>query len=53
MKLHNASRDTGPAAGGWERLYGDHVGQAGQVADLDFLFGSSGHQLARESHGRR
>ena len=35
---------------GWERLYVEHVGQADQGADLDFLIGSSGHQVARESH---
>ncbi len=35
---------------GWERLYVEHVGQADQGADLDFLVGSSGHQVARESH---
>jgi dihydroxy-acid dehydratase len=35
---------------GWERLYVDHVMQANQGADLDFLIGSSGHQVSRESH---
>jgi dihydroxy-acid dehydratase len=35
---------------GWERLYIDHVGQANTGADLDFLLGSSGHLVARESH---
>jgi dihydroxy-acid dehydratase len=35
---------------GWERLYIDHVGQADSGADLDFLLGSSGHEVARESH---
>jgi dihydroxy-acid dehydratase len=35
---------------GWERLYVDHVMQAGQGADLDFLVGSSGHLVSRESH---
>jgi dihydroxy-acid dehydratase len=35
---------------GWERLYVEHVMQADQGADLDFLQGSSGHQVARESH---
>ncbi|SNT58556.1 dihydroxy-acid dehydratase [Streptosporangium subroseum] len=37
-------------ARGWERLYVDHVMQADQGADLDFLVGSSGHQVSRESH---
>jgi dihydroxy-acid dehydratase len=35
---------------GWERLYIDHVQQADTGADLDFLVGSSGPQVARESH---
>ncbi len=35
---------------GWERLYVDHVLQADQGADLDFLVGASGHQVSRESH---
>ena len=35
---------------GWERLYVDHVMQANTGADLDFLQGSSGHHVSRESH---
>jgi dihydroxy-acid dehydratase len=35
---------------GWERLYIDHVTQADQGADLDFLKGSSGSAVSRESH---
>lgn len=35
---------------GWERLYVDHVMQANTGADLDFLVGSSGSQVSRESH---
>ena len=35
---------------GWERLYIDHVGQADTGADLDFLRGSSGPHVARDSH---
>jgi dihydroxy-acid dehydratase len=35
---------------GWERLYVDTVGQADTGADLDFLLGSSGDQVSRESH---
>lgn len=35
---------------GWERLYVDHVLQADRGADLDFLVGSSGSEVARESH---
>jgi dihydroxy-acid dehydratase len=37
-------------ARGWERLYIDHVTQANTGADLDFLVGFSGHEVARESH---
>ena len=35
---------------GWERLYIDHVQQADTGADLDFLVGSSGDKVSRESH---
>ncbi|MDH2425287.1 dihydroxy-acid dehydratase [Sphaerisporangium sp. TRM90804] len=35
---------------GWERLYVDTVGQANTGADLDFLAGSSGDEVPRESH---
>ncbi|MEU0199884.1 MULTISPECIES: IlvD/Edd family dehydratase [unclassified Streptomyces] len=35
---------------GWERLYVDHVLQADAGADLDFLVGSSGSEVSRESH---
>jgi dihydroxy-acid dehydratase len=35
---------------GWERLYVDHVQQAHTGADLDFLTGSSGSAVSRESH---
>ena len=35
---------------GWERLYIDHVLQADRGADLDFLVGSSGSDVSRESH---
>ncbi len=37
-------------ARGWERLYVDHVLQADTGADLDFLRGSSGSKVSRESH---
>ncbi|KQP70023.1 dihydroxy-acid dehydratase [Microbacterium sp. Leaf288] len=37
-------------ARGWQRLYVDHVLQADQGADLDFLVGSSGSKVSRESH---
>jgi dihydroxy-acid dehydratase len=35
---------------GWQRLYIDHVLQADRGADLDFLVGSSGSAVGRESH---
>ena len=35
---------------GWAKLYVDHVLQADQGADLDFLVGSSGDTVPRESH---
>ena len=35
---------------GWERLYVEHVEQADSGVDLDFLVGSSGSRVARESH---
>ena len=36
--------------GGYARLYIEHVQQADQGADLDFLVGCRGHDVARESH---
>ncbi|MGY0390593.1 IlvD/Edd family dehydratase [Nocardioides sp. WG-D5] len=35
---------------GWTKLYVDHVQQAHTGADLDFLVGSTGSEVARESH---
>ncbi|MEU4240047.1 IlvD/Edd family dehydratase [Actinoplanes sp. NPDC026619] len=35
---------------GWEKLYVDTVGPASTGADCDFLVGSSGSQVSRESH---
>src|SRR4029077_3436668 len=35
---------------GWLRVYNEHVQQADQGADLDFLVGRSGAQVARDSH---
>jgi dihydroxy-acid dehydratase len=35
---------------GWERLYVDTVQQANTGADLDFLCGSTGDKVSRESH---
>jgi dihydroxy-acid dehydratase len=37
-------------ARGWQRLYVDHVLQADKGADLDFLTGSGGASVTRESH---
>ena len=37
-------------ARGWSRLYVEHVMQADTGADLDFLVGSSGDRVGRESH---
>jgi dihydroxy-acid dehydratase len=37
-------------ARGWQRLYIDHVLQADEGADLDFLRGASGSHVARDSH---
>ena len=53
-----AAREPSPAAAaayaaptrGWERLYIDHVQQADTGADLDFLVGSTGSAVGRESH---
>jgi L-arabonate dehydrase len=38
------------ASGGYQRLYIDHVLQAHQGADLDFLVGCRGAGVPRESH---
>jgi L-arabonate dehydrase len=35
---------------GWARLYVEHVQQADKGADLDFLVGNSGSEVARDSH---
>jgi len=39
-----------PANRGWVRLYTEHVLQADQGCDLDFLVGSSGSAIPRPSH---
>jgi dihydroxy-acid dehydratase len=38
------------ATGGYQKLYIDHVLQADRGADLDFLVGSRGAGIPRESH---
>ncbi len=35
---------------GWEKLYVETVGGAETGADLDFLIGSSGDEVSRDSH---
>jgi dihydroxy-acid dehydratase len=39
-----------PGSRGWVRLYVEHVLQADEGADLDFLVGRSGHAVPRHSH---
>jgi dihydroxyacid dehydratase/phosphogluconate dehydratase len=39
-----------PMQSGYQKLYVDHVLQADKGADLDFLVGSRGHGIPRESH---
>ncbi|TCO30497.1 dihydroxy-acid dehydratase [Kribbella steppae] len=41
---------TAPSDRGWARLYVDHVTQANQGCDLDFLVGRTGSAVARQSH---
>ena len=41
---------TPQATRGWTSLYISHVNGADQGADLDFLVGSSGHDVPRDSH---
>ena len=38
------------ATRGYTRLYVDHVNQANEGCDLDFLVGKSGHAVARDNH---
>lgn len=55
-ELHARTQSPASEAGyaaparGWAKLYVDHVMQADQGADLDFLVGSSGVAVGRESH---
>jgi dihydroxy-acid dehydratase len=39
-----------PATGGYQQMYIQHVNQASEGADLDFLIGCRGNIVARESH---
>ena len=47
---HATTAGFATAARGWQRLYIDHVNQADTGADLDFLVGSSGSTVTRDSH---
>jgi dihydroxyacid dehydratase/phosphogluconate dehydratase len=38
------------ATRGWTRLYTEHVLQANEGADLDFLIGASGHDVPPDNH---
>ena len=51
-RSQSAASEAGYAAPtrGWSKLYVDHVMQADTGADLDFLVGSSGDKVGRESH---
>ncbi|GAA0950495.1 IlvD/Edd family dehydratase [Kribbella koreensis] len=46
----SAPPPTQPADRGWARLYVNHVTQANQGCDLDFLIGRTGSAVARQSH---
>ena len=52
LKKRKSEWQTPPpvATRGWSRLYIDHVMQADTGCDLDFLVGSSGSEVTRESH---
>ncbi|MEY3167535.1 MAG: hypothetical protein RLZZ343_1338 [Actinomycetota bacterium] len=52
LKQRKSEWETPPpvATRGWSRLYIDHVMQADTGCDLDFLVGSSGSEVTRESH---
>ena len=52
LARRRSSRQPEPpiAIRGWTRLYVEHVLQADRGCDLDFLVGSSGSEVTRESH---
>ncbi|WP_425997521.1 IlvD/Edd family dehydratase [Caulobacter sp. DWR1-3-2b1] len=50
LAVWNANRPPPVATRGYAKLYIDHVLQADQGCDLDFLVGSSGSVVTRESH---
>jgi dihydroxy-acid dehydratase len=49
-QVWETSRPPSDYTRGWYRLYIDHVLQADQGADLDFLVGKSSSEVLRESH---
>ena len=51
IQVSNPARPPAPkATRGYAKLYIDHVLGADRGADLDFLVGSSGSVVTRESH---
>jgi L-arabonate dehydrase len=50
MRRKVAWKEPEPPARGWYRLFHDHVLQADQGVDLDFLVGKSGAAVPRDNH---
>lgn len=50
LKVWEANKPAPVAVRGYAKLYIDHVQQADQGCDFDFLVGSSGHAVPRENH---
>ena len=49
-RLADIAPQEAPAGGGYRKLYVDHVLQADEGCDLDFLVGCRGHAVPRHSH---
>jgi L-arabonate dehydrase len=49
-RLATIALEPAPADGGYRRLYVDHVLQADEGCDLDFLVGCRGNDVPRHSH---
>ncbi|UST56142.1 dihydroxy-acid dehydratase (plasmid) [Comamonadaceae bacterium OTU4NAUVB1] len=49
-RLAAIAPEPGPADGGYRRLYVEHVLQADEGCDLDFLVGCRGNEVPRHSH---
>jgi L-arabonate dehydrase len=49
-RLATARGEPAPATGGYARLYVDHVLQADEGCDFDFLVGCRGSAVPRHSH---